>query len=77
MRTKFKPEEIEAYTPGTAVEWRNGAHWHPGTVRAGVGSEVDGWQSVMVENHATTKTVHKGQAICAGPTYIRLPADDS
>ena len=74
MRTKFKAAEREAFTPGTKVEWRNGSHWHPGTVKGEVQVGASGWQSIEVENHATTRTCHKGQVIHAGPTYIRLPA---
>lgn len=75
MRTRFKPAEIAAYTPGTDVEWRNGGHWHRGTIRGEVQASDSGWQSIAVENHDTTKTIHKGQFIHAGPTYIRLPAE--
>lgn len=74
MRTKFKLAEREAFTIGTAVEWRNGGHWHPGTVRGEFRTSDSGWQSIAVENHDTTKTIHKGQIIHASPTYIRLPA---
>lgn len=72
MRKRFTPQERADFTPGTRVEWRNGRHWHPGTV---VGPLVtdDGWQSIYVVNHVTTRTVKAGARIDADPTSIRLP----
>ncbi len=71
MRKRFTRAEREAFTVGTAVEWRNGAHWHPGTVTGPV-EDHDGWQEIPLTNHATTRTVGAGQRITGSPTAIRL-----
>jgi hypothetical protein len=74
MRKRFTRDEKAAFlTPGTDVEWRNGSHWHPGTIM-NLGLRVsDGWQCIPLINHADTRTVSPGQRIDAGPTFIRLP----
>lgn len=74
MRKRFTKDEKAAFTVGTEVEWRNGSHWHPGTVIREAGRSSDGWDSVIVTNHATTRTVSAGELIDASPTFIRLPA---
>lgn len=72
-RKRFTAEERVAYTPGTGVEWRNGRHWHPGTVVDAAGVNPDGWWSVPVVNHATTATVSGGERVYPRPGSIRLP----
>jgi hypothetical protein len=72
-RKRFTAEERVAYTPATVVEWRNGRHWHPGTVVVGVTRDVDGWESVQITNHATTATVSGGDRVDPRPGAVRLP----
>jgi hypothetical protein len=77
MRKRFTKQEREAFTPGTAVEWRNGGHWHPGTVTGEI-TTGDGWQSVcVVHRGATTRTVSYGARIHGGPTFVRMPESEA
>lgn len=75
MRKKFKPDEREAFKPGTPVEWRYGGYWHRGTVRGEI-VRIDGWDEVWVENHDKTARISPGQRIDASPTFIRLPVTE-
>lgn len=73
-RKRFTPTERQAFAPGVAVEWRNGRHWHPGTVSGPIVTDSDGWHGVALTNHATTRTCHAGQRITGIPGAVRLPA---
>lgn len=75
-RKRFNAEEkaVIAMGAGTPIEWRNGSHWHPAILRANEIRKSDGgWHSVLIENLATTRTIHSGQKIHAGAGSIRLP----
>lgn len=59
-RKRFNTDEKSLLTPGATVEWRNGSHWHPGVIVTGeIVTRDTGWQSVLVTNHATTRTVQR------------------
>lgn len=73
MRKRFTPAERKQFTPGTSVEWRNGGHWHPGTISGPIETN-NGWHSIPLTNHADTRTVVSGQRISGSPAFIRLPA---
>jgi hypothetical protein len=75
MARRFKPAERDAFTVGTAIEWRNVSHWHPGTIVSEPEQDTFGDWYVGVENHATTRTVSKGQYVRGYPKSVRLPAD--
>jgi hypothetical protein len=72
-RTRFTKNEREAFTPGTAIEWRNGAHWHPGVIAGDIYTS-NGWQYVPVTHRGrTTATVATGQCVTNRPATVRLP----
>lgn len=73
MRKRFTREEREVLQPGTAVEWRNVSHWHPGTVLSTPEPGLDGWWTVKLTNHASTRTVTAGELITGTPGSVRLP----
>lgn len=73
MRKRFRKDEREAFQPGVKVEWRNGSHWHPGTVTSVPDTDRDGWGRVMLTNHAQTRTVLTGDVITGTPGSVRLP----
>ena len=72
-RKRFTAQEKLDFTPDTPIQWRNGSHWHPGTVRGEIATDSDGWARVWIENHATTRTVSKGDCHFSYPGSIRLP----
>jgi hypothetical protein len=74
-RKRFNRQEREAFTPGTAIEWRNGSHWHPGQITGPITTDVDTWQCVPLEHTGrNTATVSYGNHITASPGTVRLPA---
>jgi hypothetical protein len=72
-RKRFTAQEKIDFVPGTAVEWRNGSHWHPATVRGEIGKDSLDLACVWIENHATTRTVSKGQCHFSYPGSLRMP----
>lgn len=73
MRKRFTRDEREAFQPDTRVEWRNVSHWHAGTVIGTPEQDSDGWWSVKVTNHVTTRTVSAGELIISTPGTVRVP----
>jgi hypothetical protein len=76
MRMRFRKDEKAAFTKGTAVEWRNGRHWHPGEIIDGVVHRPYGTiEHILVRNKARTGTSVGFDVIHAEPTAIRLPTE--
>lgn len=73
-RKRFRRDELPLAALGTAIEWRNGSHWHPGVVCGALSANRDGWQYIPITNGATTRTVGKGDLIRATPGAIRAAA---
>jgi len=74
-RHTFTRAERDALTPGTAVEWRNGAHWHPGVVVTSPRSDyVTGGEFAEVRHTGrNTSTVRRGDVITITPASFRFP----
>lgn len=75
MRMRFKPAERAAFTTGTVIEWRNGGHWHPGTVHNGTvvnDPYGSGFQHIMIRNTSRRGGVPHGEIMHASPTHVRL-----
>jgi hypothetical protein len=71
MRRRFTREERAQFVEGAKVEWRNGRHWHPGTITGPIVKD-DVFDRVPLTNHATTRTVSAGDHITGSPTAVRL-----
>lgn len=75
VRKRFNKDEREfiraALENGCRVEWRNGSHWHPATVRVDVHRDDYGWDRVILVNHGNTKTVSDGEIIHGRPGAVR------
>jgi hypothetical protein len=69
---RFNKAEKEAFTVGTAIEWRNGRHWHAGTVVSGI-SRPDNFEYIKVRNDSRSGGVMFGEVMSQSPTHIRLP----
>lgn len=72
-RKRFTKDEIAAFTPKTAVEYRNGSHWHPATIIGGVEHDTLGLAYVSVEITKTRGLLTRGQYVRGYPTHVRLP----
>lgn len=75
MRMRFTKAEKAAFCqPGTAVEWRNGRHWHPGIVISGFVERPHGtFEHIAVQNTSRRGSAFHGDQIDSTPTNIRLP----
>lgn len=78
FRQRFTKDEKAAFQPGTAVEWQNGAHWHPGVVVDAPNQDAEfGWWRMGVKHTGRqTATIAPGQYIESRPGKVRLPAAD-
>lgn len=72
-RMRFTKDEKAAFTKGTAVEWRNGRHWHPGEIIDGVVHRDHPIEHILVRNRATKGTSVGFDVIHGCPTGVRLP----
>jgi hypothetical protein len=71
-RKRFNAAEKQLIAQGGDIEWQNVTQWHPARIVDGCGIETDdGWQYVLAYNHATTRTVHRGDVIRVSPGHIR------
>lgn len=75
MRMRFNKAEREAFTVGTSVEWRNGRHWHSGTISGPIALDPGQviWH-VPVTNTSKRGGVPAGDLILSSPTTVRIPA---
>ena len=77
MRKRFNAAERELITsltgqPGTPpVEWQNVTQWRRGLLIGGITRDADGWETVLVENRDTTRTISAGQRLPVGPGHLR------
>jgi hypothetical protein len=77
MRRRFTKAEKAAFTPGTTIEWRNGGHWHPGTVLGAVKAFQGAPERLPIKHTGrTTATVQTGQYLELSPTSVRLPTNN-
>lgn len=73
MRMRFRKDEKAAFTAGTAVEWRSGRHWHPGTVIDGIVHRDHSIEHILIRNHAKKGSSVGFDIIHGEPTAVRLP----
>ncbi len=73
FRRRFTKEEKEAFTVGTAIEWQNGAHWHPGTITAAPHTDsIGSWRVTVTHTGRNTATISRGQRVDPSPGKVRL-----
>ena len=76
-RLRFTPQEREAFTPGTEVQWLNATTWKRGVIEgpidADMGAGADQRQQVIpVRNHDGGLFVKVGEVLNILPKHVRL-----
>jgi hypothetical protein len=74
FRRRFSAQEKKAFTPGTAIEWQNGSHWHTGTIFAEPKQDdITGcWRVEIRHTGKRTATIDRGQRVDVLPGKVRL-----
>lgn len=78
-RRRFNQDEKDliADGPGTAIEWRNGGHWHPGELTGPISrDDISGFPYVPITNTSDRGGTPKGAYVRAYPGYIRRPSQN-
>ena len=71
-RKRFTRDETAAFTPDARVQWRNGSHWHRGTVAGPIETDSLGLPYVPLVNHASTRTVSHGEPVRGYPGMVKM-----